>query len=175
MADEEIVTVAELPDAPNPTRHKKEIDEAVGATAFGCNLYVADPGQRLPWGYHQHPDHEELFYVLAGRLVVETADGDRDLAAGEAMFVPPGVPTCARAVGDEPARVMAVGAPKESDGAVVNEPCPSCGESTDRDSESRDGAFLLFCADCGTQTDRLTAGPADDSPGADDSPRADDE
>jgi len=30
MPDYAKVTVADLPDAPNPTRHKKELDEAVG-------------------------------------------------------------------------------------------------------------------------------------------------
>ena len=43
-ADVTKVAVAELPDAPNPTRRKREVDEAVGATEFGFNHYVADPG-----------------------------------------------------------------------------------------------------------------------------------
>jgi hypothetical protein len=51
MADYEKVAVEALPDAPNPTRHKKEVDEAVGATEFGFNVYQATPGQRIPWGY----------------------------------------------------------------------------------------------------------------------------
>ena len=41
VADYPTVAVDDLPDAPNPTRRKKEVDEAVGATAFGFNVYVA--------------------------------------------------------------------------------------------------------------------------------------
>lgn len=159
MADYEHVTVADLPDAPNPTTHKKEVDEAVGATAVGFNVYTADPGDRLPWGMHYHPDHEEIFYVVDGTVRFETPDGEFAVESGEAFFVPPGAPQRAVAAGDGPAEVIAVGAPKDSDGAVIDEECPDCGESTDRDFEAvtEDGeqVYVLYCADCGAETDRL--------------------
>jgi uncharacterized cupin superfamily protein len=41
-----------------PASQKLEVDESVGATAFGVNIYRADPGEQIPWGYHRHPDHE---------------------------------------------------------------------------------------------------------------------
>lgn len=186
------VTVDDLPDAPNPTAHKKELDDALGIGAFGFNVYTARPGERLPWGYHYHPDHEELLYVLEGELAVETSEprtsGDRTddgdgiggaivdgdgagderrvlrVAAGEALFVPPGAPQCARAVGDDPTKVIAVGAPKDSDSAVISEYCPACEVATDRTSdaiETDDGGpiYVLSCTDCGTETDRFGAGP----------------
>jgi quercetin dioxygenase-like cupin family protein len=159
MSDYRKVTVEQLSDAPNPTSHKKEVDEAVGATEFGFNLYVAEPGQRLPWGYHRHPDHEELFYVLDGELEVETSDGVVEVVAGEALFVPRGTPNRAVAVGSGPVRVVAVGAPKDSDGAVIDEACPACGEETDREYETDGEAYVLSCAACGATVDRLTAGP----------------
>jgi len=153
------VTVEELPDAPNPTSHKKEVDEAVGATEFGFNLYVAEPGQRFPWGYHRHPDHEELFYVLKGELEVETPDGVIEVEAGEALFVPPEAPNKAVAVGSTPARVIAVGAPKDSEGAVIAEECPVCGEESGRTYEGNGDDYVLSCAACGETVDRLTPGP----------------
>ena len=153
------VTVDDLPDAPNPTRHKKEVDEAVGATEFGFNVYTVDPGEQVPWGYHRHPDHEELFYVIEGELVVETADGDLTVDAGEALFVGPDSPNKARAVGDSPARVIAVGAPKDSDGAVIAEECPACGAETDRTYDRDGDDYVLSCADCGEVVDVLTPGP----------------
>lgn len=153
------VTVDELPDAPNPTSHKKEVDEAVGATEFGFNVYVAEPGEPLPWGYHRHPDHEELFYVIEGALAVETADGELTVEAGAALFVAPDSPNKARAVGESPARVIAVGAPKDSDGAVIAEACPACGAETDRTYEDDDGTYVLSCAACGASVDSLTPGP----------------
>jgi quercetin dioxygenase-like cupin family protein len=178
------VDVEALPDAPNPTTHKKEVDEALGIEAFGFNVYTARPGERLPWGYHYHLDHEELLYVIEGELELETPEtrgtgGDDDggtadgggedegepprLAAGEALLVSPGAPQCTRAVGDSVTRVIAAGAPKDADGAVISEFCPACEEHTDRtydQSETDDGpVYVLSCADCGKETDRLRAGP----------------
>ena len=70
-------------------------------------------------------------------------------------------PTRVKKETDEPARVIAVGAPNSTDGAVISEPCPDCDDRTDRTHEERDGAYLLFCADCGARTDRLVAGSDD--------------
>jgi quercetin dioxygenase-like cupin family protein len=153
------VDVDDLPDAPNPTRHKKEVDEAVGATEFGFNVYVAAPGEELPWGYHRHPDHEEVFYVVEGTLAVDTEDGELTVERGEALFVGPDSPNEARAVGDVSARVVAVGAPKERDDAVIAEACPACGEVTDRTHEREGDAYVLSCVACGETVDRLTPGP----------------
>lgn len=159
----EHVRVEELEDAPNPTRHKKEVDEAVGAGTFGFNVMVADEGQQLPWGYHEHPDHEELFYVLAGEVAFETPEGEFAVGPGEAFFVPAGHPQKGVATEDD-TRVVAAGAPKDGDDAVVMEECPECGAETDRDYQSvvEDGgtAYVLYCADCGAQVDRLEAGPS---------------
>jgi mannose-6-phosphate isomerase-like protein (cupin superfamily) len=177
MPDYRHVAIDELPDAPNPTRHKREVDEAVGATEFGFNVMTADPGERLPWGFHRHPDHEELFYVLSGTVRFDTrqtpddpaasddAASDRtfEVSADEAFFVPRDAPNRGVAVGDEPARVIAVGAPKASDDAVIEEECPACGAATDREYEvvevDGDRAYRLTCAECGADVDVLTAGP----------------
>jgi len=159
------VAVADVPNTPNPTRAKRELDEAVGASLFGCNYYEAEPGERVPWGYHRHPDHEELFYVIAGELAVETPDGTHRVAADEAFFVPRDAPNRAVAVGDEPCRFLAVGAPKDADGAVIDERCPECGAETDREYEveavgaganTATEEYVLVCADCGAETDRFS-------------------
>jgi mannose-6-phosphate isomerase-like protein (cupin superfamily) len=162
------VQVDEVSDTPNPTAHKREIDEALGANAVGFNLYVARPGERLPWGCHYHPDHEELLYVLDGKLEIET-DGrlDREssfrVGAGEALLIPAGAPQCARAIGEKPARVIAVGAPKDADSAVIEEYCPACEKRTDRTYEPIEAegepVYVLSCTECGTETERFGAGP----------------
>lgn len=156
-----MVTVDDLRDAPSPTRHKKEVDEAVGATEFGFNVFVADPGQTLPWGKHRHPGHEELLYVVEGSVRVEADAQDFELDAGDALFVPRDASQRAVAVGDVSARVVATGAPKSGDDAILEEVCPECGEETDREAEPVEGGetYVLCCASCGAETDRLTAGP----------------
>ena len=156
------VVVDDLPDAPNPTRGKREVDEAVGAAGFGYNVFLADPGEELPWGYHYHPDHEEVLHVLEGELRVETPTGERHVDAGEVLYVPADHPQKAVSVGEGPARVIAVGAPAASDDAVIVEECDACGEWTGREFESpeEDGTtvYVLSCAGCGAETDRLYPG-----------------
>jgi uncharacterized cupin superfamily protein len=153
----------ELADAPSPTTHKKELDEAVGATTFGCNLYEADPGQQISMGTHYHPDHEELMYVLDGTLRFETPDGEYEVATGEAFFVPMGSEQKGYAAGDEPARFLAIGAPKTEDHAVIREPCESCGETTEREfgteTDEKGRTVVLYCSECGTECERFGAGP----------------
>lgn len=154
----------ELPDAPSPTTRKKEIDEAVGATTFGCNLYEAEPGQQISMGYHYHPDHEELMYVIQGDLRFETPDGDYEVSAGEAFFVPMGAEQKGYARGDETARFLAIGAPKAEDHAVVREPCEVCGETTEREFDMEtDGerqTVVLYCTECETECERFAAVPS---------------
>lgn len=62
MTDYEIDNIDDISSSPSSTKDKKEIDEAVGATEFGFNVYTAEPGEQLSFGYHYHPNHEELFY-----------------------------------------------------------------------------------------------------------------
>jgi uncharacterized cupin superfamily protein len=157
------VEAESLPDAPSPTSHKKEIDEAVGAEAFGLNLYLAEPGQQLSMGRHHHPAHEELFYVLDGRLEFEMEDGTVTVESGEAFFVPPGTPQKGHARGDRTARFLAVGAPKAEDHAVIVEHCETCGTETEQDlsmdTEGERRVVIVACGDCGTVTDEFGAGP----------------
>ena len=156
--------VEEAPDAPSFTDHKYELDEGVGAREFGLNVYDASEGQLLPWGRHHHPDHEEVFYVLSGELAVEMGpEGAAEtvlVRADEVLFVPPGTVNRAVAAADG-TRVVAVGAPKSSDPAVVEERCGACGESTGRDYEVEENGAVsaLYWAECGAEADRLVVGP----------------
>lgn len=153
--DYQKIDVEALSSAPAPCREKKEVDEAVEASAFGFNVYEADPGEQIPWGSHRHPDHEELFYVISGALEFETPAGTYRVEAGEAFFIPADHPNSSRAVGDEPARAVAVGAPKETDQAILSEECPECGEVTDREfektEENGERVVRLYCTNCGAK------------------------
>ena len=157
------VEVERLPDVPNPSSGKKEIDVAVGADELGFNVYAVAPGERVPWGYHSHPDHEEIFYVIEGTLTFETDAGVATVGPNEAFYVPPDAPQKCYNAGEEPVRVVAAGAPRGTDTAVIAEECPECGEVTDRTHEAVEGddgtVYVLRCADCGAETDRFGAGP----------------
>ena len=47
--------------------------------------------------WHSHPDTDDFFLVLAGRLTIQLRDGDVELGPGEMFVVPRGVEHCPRA------------------------------------------------------------------------------
>ncbi|GAA2033541.1 cupin domain-containing protein [Agromyces tropicus] len=47
--------------------------------------------------WHSHPDTDELFLVLSGRLVIQLREGDVELGPGDVYVVPRGVEHCPRA------------------------------------------------------------------------------
>ena len=50
--------------------------------------------------WHAHPETDELFMVLSGRLVIQLRDGDVELGPGDVYVVPRGVEHCPRADGE---------------------------------------------------------------------------
>lgn len=158
MSEYRKLGVDDVENTSNSSRVKRELDEAVGATAFGLNYYVADPGEQIPWGRHRHPDHEEAFYVLSGELQVETPEDEFSVGADELFFVPENRWNRAVAVGNEPCRLLALGAPKESDSATIEDECPACGEVTRWETERMDDGegWVLHCSACGAETNRIS-------------------
>ena len=60
----------------------------VGAVA-DCHVKLAKFQGEIVW--HSHPDEDELFLVLKGRLMMRLRDGDIGIEAGEFLIVPRGV------------------------------------------------------------------------------------
>ncbi|MGH1550645.1 cupin domain-containing protein [Leifsonia poae] len=56
--------------------------------------------------WHTHPDSDELFLVVDGRLTLQLRDGDVELGPNDVYVVPAGVEHCPRA--DEEALVVMV-------------------------------------------------------------------
>lgn len=54
--------------------------------------------------WHTHEDTDELFLVVAGRLVIQLRDGDVELGPGELYVVPKGVEHCP--VADEETSIL---------------------------------------------------------------------
>jgi mannose-6-phosphate isomerase-like protein (cupin superfamily) len=84
---------------------------------LGIRLYGVAPGQQVPLSYHYHDEQVEAFYVLDGRLHVETPDGEVVVGADEALVIEPGSPQFAYNPEDAGAgvRLLAVGAPSVDD------------------------------------------------------------
>ena len=84
----------------------------------GHKLQVAKTRGAFVW--HAHPDTDDLFLVVSGRLTIQLRDRDIELGPGELYVVPRGVEHCPRA--DPEAHVLLI----EKDGT------PNTGDSTER-------------------------------------------
>lgn len=105
-----------LDPAPDRPCEKRSISDACGLEQFAAHVYSVEPGEAIPLAYHYHDEQEELFYVTAGSLHVETPDGDYTVDAGEAFAVEPESPQFASVPEDgESTTVFVVGAPVVDD------------------------------------------------------------
>lgn len=56
--------------------------------------------------WHSHPDTDDFFLVVKGRLTIQLRDGDIEVSEGQLFVVPRGVEHCPRA--DEEAHVLLI-------------------------------------------------------------------
>lgn len=78
---------------------------------------VLDPGQATD---HEH-DHEQIGYILAGKLEV-TIDGETEvLGPGDGYCIPPNVRHGFRVLGDEKAEYFEVFSPPKEENIFMNE------------------------------------------------------
>jgi mannose-6-phosphate isomerase-like protein (cupin superfamily) len=73
--------------------------------------------------WHSHPDTDDFFLVLRGRMTIQLRDRDVELSEGELFVVPRGVEHCPRS--DEEAHVLLIepkGTPNVGDADM--EPAP---------------------------------------------------
>jgi len=109
------------PDRPSEMRY---VSEAAGLENVGLRVYAVEPGEEIPLsGLHYHDEQEEVFYVLAGVLSVETPERIHSVAAGQFFVAEPGSAHRAHNAADveETLRVIGLGAPPVSDGHAYEE------------------------------------------------------
>ncbi|MFC4359436.1 cupin domain-containing protein [Halobium salinum] len=102
----------------------RRLSDAAGLSNVALNRFGAKPGQQIPLAYHYHDEQEEAFYVLSGRLTVETPDEEYELGANDLFAVEPGSPQRAYCPedADGPVDLLALGAPPAADDAHPYEP-----------------------------------------------------
>jgi mannose-6-phosphate isomerase-like protein (cupin superfamily) len=107
-------SIEPTPDRPSVQR---AIDDVAGLSNLAAKRYEVEPGEDIPLAYHYHDEQEELFYVLAGQLHVETPERTYRVDADEAFVVEPDSPQRAHNPGDADERVvvLAVAAPPVDD------------------------------------------------------------
>ncbi len=84
----------------------------------GHDLLVVKVKGEFVW--HSHPDTDDFFLVLRGRITIKMRDGDVSLGPGEMFVVPQGVEHCP--VAEEEAHVMLIeraGTPNTGDAATA--------------------------------------------------------
>ena len=73
--------------------------------------------------WHSHPDTDDFFLVVSGRLTIQLRDRDVELGPGEMFVVPRGVEHCPRS--DEGAEILLIeprGTPNTGDSGVEAAP-----------------------------------------------------
>lgn len=70
----------------------------------GHDLMVVKVRGEFTW--HSHPDTDDFFQVLAGRITIRLRDGDVTLGPGEVFVVPRGVEHCP--VAEEEAHLLLI-------------------------------------------------------------------
>ncbi|UPV75660.1 cupin domain-containing protein [Halorussus limi] len=107
-------TVEPTPDRPCVQR---AVGDAAGLENVALNFYEVEPGEQIPLAYHYHDDQEEVFYVEAGDLRVETPEGQRVVPEGSILVVEPDSPQRAFVPedADESVRTLVLGAPPTDD------------------------------------------------------------
>jgi mannose-6-phosphate isomerase-like protein (cupin superfamily) len=84
----------------------------------GNKIFLAKAQGEFVW--HSHPDTDDLFLVLEGKLTMQLRDGDVELGRGDLFVVPRGVEHCPRS--DEGASILLVepeGTPNTGDPATA--------------------------------------------------------
>lgn len=111
------VDPADVEPTPDRPCVQRAVGDAVGLDHVAVNYYTVEPGEQVPLAYHYHDQQEEVFYVLAGTLHVETPGRTFEVGADELFVVEPDSPQ--RAFNPETAadavRTLVVGAPRVDD------------------------------------------------------------
>jgi uncharacterized cupin superfamily protein len=105
---------ADLAATPDYPCDRRGLSDAAELATLHAATYELDPGDPLARTYHYHQRREELFYVLAGTLHVETPDGEYVVERGEVFVAEPDSPHRAYNPDDAAASVtvLGTGAPK---------------------------------------------------------------
>jgi len=140
-----------------PAADKRALADALDTDELALNYYELDPGDSFGFGYHRHPDQEEVFYVVDGTATFETEDGEVAVSAGEAVRFAPGEWQLGRNAGDERCVALAMGAPKAARRTEMLRECPDCEGRTENAVEMADDreALVTRCTDCGAETGRF--------------------
>jgi putative monooxygenase len=82
---------------------------SVGIKGFSMGQNVTEVGSRIP--KHAHDESEEGMYIVSGQGRLITEEGEQDLVAGTAIYMPPGVKHSIVNTGNEDLKLVWVYSP----------------------------------------------------------------
>ncbi len=82
------------------------VGPADGAPNFLLRKFTLEPGAVIP--RHRHPTVEHEQYVLTGRIRLTLGEEEQEVAAGDVVFIPAGVPHRYENPGPQPAEFLCV-------------------------------------------------------------------
>jgi oxalate decarboxylase/phosphoglucose isomerase-like protein (cupin superfamily) len=94
--------------------------DVTGGSEFSTGIVQLDPGE----GHerHDHPDSEEVLYVVSGEGTQTVADDEFDVAAGDLVQIPAGVEHSTVNTGWEPLKLVAVYGPPGPEDVLAEHP-----------------------------------------------------
>ncbi len=97
------VQAAEVPEPANGVKIRWLIDEKTGATNFAMRHFEIAPGGNTP--LHSHRWEHEVF-ILSGRGVVTSNEGETEFGPGDAIWMPGGEEHNFRNTSPEPVTML---------------------------------------------------------------------
>ena len=85
---------------PNLSHVKVSSEDTHGALAIFENI-----GNQSGPPLHMHPNQDEIFHILGGRVLFQVGQDRMELQTGDTLFAPRGVPHAFLKIGDTPARM----------------------------------------------------------------------
>jgi mannose-6-phosphate isomerase-like protein (cupin superfamily) len=126
MADYKVVRVSDVPDQAenlgiDPEKFEiRFLRNDLGCEHCGVSYARYSPGY-TPEG-HAHKRQEEIYLLVSGRAQAKLGDDVVELEPWTAVRVPPETPRALRAVGEEDAIFIKVGAPNTGPGDALTAP-----------------------------------------------------
>lgn len=157
----EHITIDAVENSVQPAAVMRQLTGPLDCDDLAINYYELRPGDSFAFAYHRHEIQEEVFVILDGTATWETDEGDVEVAAGEAIRIPPGEFQRGWNYGDQRVRALALGAPLEYGDQPKYADCPDCGSRTRQSLGRPDDdpeAVVTTCEECGTETGRWVRG-----------------
>jgi len=82
----------------------KTFDPHIVGDVNDAQVKVAKFGELFDW--HSHPNEDEAFFILRGKIAIDFRDGSVELGEGDFIVVPKGVEHRPRSLTPEPVAVM---------------------------------------------------------------------